>query len=155
MDEDDFKNFIIDFHEKSSKNMIRNFGSEDGVEDLEKFKELQKKFRDMKCSKTMKTNFEKQLSVRFPIINEILNTEEFINSDKKELITDIIISEYQKNDLHQFKAGEKVFEELVERLTTLYEKSINIPKSRLRYYIKVFVAWVINECGIFNEEISA
>lgn len=107
----------------------------------------------MSCSKTMRNSFDRRLSVRFPLINEILDTETFINGDKKELLTEIIVSEYEKIDLSNFGSGGKVFEELVDKVASFHAKGIKINDERLRYYIKIFVAWVINECDIFNEQI--
>ncbi|HGH7175489.1 TPA: SIR2 family protein [Bacillus wiedmannii] len=145
-DDDDFRDFIIDFHEKSPSYRPLALGSE--------FKGITRKFKDMKCSPTMKINFDKRLSVRFPLITEILDTEDYIESDKKELITDLIITEYCKIDLSSYKSGDMVFETLVTNITELYENKIPLNGDRLRFYTKIFVAWVINECDIFNESIE-
>ncbi|PEE95570.1 SIR2 family NAD-dependent protein deacylase [Bacillus cereus] len=146
-DDDDFRDFIIDFHEKSPSYKPLVLGSG--------FKGIERKFKDMKCSPTMKINFDKRLSVRFPLITEILDTEDYIESDKKELITDLIITEYCKIDLSSYKSGDMVFETLVTNITKLYKNKIPlINGDRLRFYTKIFVAWVINECDIFNESIE-
>ncbi|WP_088345941.1 SIR2 family protein [Bacillus cereus] len=148
----EFRDFIIEFHEKSPEFTPIEIKEEDKYS---KFKKIRKKFEDMKCSGTMQRRFEKRFVVRFPLITEILNTETYIQSDKKELITDLIVAEFCKMDLATFKKGDHVFEKLIDNVQVLYESKVaSIDSDRLRFYITIFVAWVINECDIFDDPLE-
>lgn len=143
IDEDNFKKFIIDFH-----NFI-NQGKQYNKPDLNK-KELEDKFINMKCSLTLQKEFD-AMGIYFPIIEEIMESGTFIDFDKKIIIPGVIISEYNKV-YNLYNTGAEIIEAMIYNIYEIYENKLNYSESRLKTYIKILIYWTIYDCGIFNEK---
>lgn len=145
IDDDEFKSFLIDFHDSITANPT---GSEPPM--LEK--DLEDKFANMKCSLTMQKQFD-SYSKYFPLIDEIMDSSEYISYDKRMYIVDVIVSEYEKV-YSTLSKGELIVEEVKRRVTEQYIDEKKISRKRLDVYTKALIFWSINECDIFNEVIA-
>ncbi|WP_044784515.1 metallophosphoesterase family protein [Bacillus thuringiensis] len=143
VDENEFKNFIIDLHE-SIASQKHTGGSFDYKVDLED------KFTNMVCSETFQINFD-TYSRYFDIIEKIMSSTSYVSSDKKELITEEISDKYLLIH-HQCKTGDEIFIKLVEQLTEEYASYFSYSKLRVKRHIKILTSWVIYKCLIFNDD---
>lgn len=142
IDENEFKQFIIDFHEK-----LKYEGPT--LSTLDNKIELPSKFYNMKCSTTFQKRFEK-FSQYFGTIYSIMDSTSYVSSDKKDLIADIIIDKYL--EIHnKYNNGDEIFNRIVDQI--IFENETLFPYSKLmtKKYIKILTAWSIYECDIFNE----
>ncbi|MEX3746522.1 SIR2 family protein [Lysinibacillus xylanilyticus] len=141
MDEDEFKDFILDFHRK--KNKINESLMINEVE-------IEEKYLKMKCSPTLIKEIDNYTSY-FPCIDEIMMSPTYIDFDKKFIITSVVSSKY--NYIHHlFGTGEMIFEETVNQIYSEYKGHLKINEIKLKYYIRILVAWTIFNCDIFNED---
>jgi Calcineurin-like phosphoesterase len=143
IDENEFKQFIIDFHESITFKEPTRSGLDNQIE-------LDNKFYNMRCSSTFQKRFDRY-SQYFGTIYGIMGSTSYVSSDKKELIADIIIDNYL--ELHyQYDNGDKIFSRIVEDI--ILENQDVLPYSKLvtRKYVKILTAWSIHECDIFNED---
>ncbi|MGG0664928.1 metallophosphoesterase [Viridibacillus arvi] len=144
LDEDEFKEFIIQFH-----NTIE---SKTGfIIDTDKKIELEEKFEKMRCSQTFIKDFDKS-SRYFGNIDEIMNSTSYVSTDKKELVADVIIEHYL--DIHtDYENGDKIFVQVLRSITQLYISKFNdYTELTLKRYIRILISWSIFECNIFNDE---
>lgn len=142
IDVDEFKEFLIDFHNTLS--------SINQLDDTLVPKDITEKFVNMLCSPTFRVQFDR-CSVFFPIINKILNTTSFVGIDKRFIIPNVIISEYQ-NVLYSYGNGDLILLHMIENLFEKYDGKISYSKDRLKSYIRILIFWSIYECDIFNED---
>ncbi|MGA3601238.1 metallophosphoesterase family protein [Lysinibacillus agricola] len=144
IDEDEFKEFIIQFH-----NSIETRPA--FVIDTDKKIELEEKFEKMRCSPTFVKDFEKS-SRYFGNIDEIMNSTSYVSTDKKELVADVIIEHYL--DIHtEHENGDKIFVHVLRSITQLYLNKFNgYTELKLKRYIRILISWSIFECNIFNDE---
>lgn len=87
----------------------------------------------------------------FPIINKILNTTSFVGVDKRFIIPNVIISEYQ-NVLYTYGNGDLILIHMIDNLFNKYDGKVSYSKDRLKSYIRILIFWSIYECDIFNED---
>lgn len=144
VDEDEFKNFIIDFHNVLDK------GQPEGESPFVK-KDITDKFINMICSATIEKQFD-NCSVFFPIVNLIMGSSAFIGFDKKFIIPNVIITEYT-NHIHTLSNGDAILNRMIEELYQRYRSSVEYSGERLKLYIKILIFWTIHECDIFNEDL--
>lgn len=140
IDEDEFKNFIIEFNKKKRKENDVGFYQE----------KIEEKYVKMVCSDTFKKEIE-EYSAYFPSIDEIMMSPDYIDFDKKTIITSIIRSAYNKVH-NKFDNGELIFEATVDEIYKEYHTEFSYSKSKLKLYLKILVAWTIIGCDIFNED---
>lgn len=145
IDDDEFKSFLIDFHESIITNP-------EGIELSILEKDLEDKFANMKCSPTMQKQFD-SCSKYFPLIDEIMDSSEYISYAKRMFIIDVIVSEYE-SVYSALSKGELIVEEVKKRIVKQYIDEKKISKKRLDVYTKVLIFWAINQCDIFNEVID-
>lgn len=142
IDENEFKQFLIDFHEQISfEGPLRS--------SLDNQIELDNKFFNMKCSDTFQKMFE-SYSKYFGNIYQIMESTAYVSYDKKDLIAEIIIEKYL--EIHnKYNNGDEIFNKIVDLISN--ENQHLFPYSRLqtKRYIKILTAWSIYECDIFNE----
>lgn len=143
IDENEFKNFIIDFHEKLSFEGATKSSLDNKID-------LEKKFLDMRCSGTFQKRFD-VYSKYFGTIYSIMESTAYVSSDKKDLIAEIIIDQYL--DVHNnYTNGDEIFTRIIEKITSEYEDLLPYSKLKAHRYIKILTAWSIYECDIFNED---
>ena len=141
IEEDEFKEFLIEFHENIDSTSIGNT--------LLVQEEIEKKFLNMKCNKTVRTQF-KLCSKYFPIIDDIINDDVCLGMDKRLAIPNAIYEEYN-NVLHKHNTGEEILESIVLNIYSRYRDKIKYSESKLKLYIKTLVFWLINECDIYDD----
>lgn len=142
IDENEFKQFIIDFHEQLNfKGPLRS--------NVDHKIELDKKFYNMKCSGTFQKMFDKY-SEYFGIIYNIMDSTSYVSSDKKDLVAEVIIDKYL--EVHNnYDIGDEIFKNIVDQII-LENKDMPYSKLKTQRYIKILTAWSIYECDIFNED---
>jgi predicted phosphodiesterase len=144
IEEDDFKKFIIEFHQNIDVQEIKPTTIP---------KDIYEKFKNMRCNPTFIRQFG-NYSKYFYIVEEIFSGPGYLEFDKKLNIPNVIISEYQKIYIG-FNNGQEIVENMVKNIGDYYKDKIQyIPLTRLRTYIKILTFWTINECDIFNENIG-
>ena len=141
IEEDEFKEFLIEFNENidstSKGNMVL-------VQE-----EIEKKFLNMKCNKTMRRQFE-FCSEYFPIVDDIINDDVCLGMEKRLVIPNVIYEEYN-NVLHKHNTGEEILEAIVINIYNRYKDKIKYSQNKLKLYIKTLVFWLINECDIYDD----
>lgn len=142
VNEDEFRRFMMEFHEKS-----KYFDNEETNIDP---KDVFEKFSNMKCNKSVEKHYH-SLCRYFPIIDEIMKST-LLTPIERESIPNIIISEYNKV-LGKADNGNEIIELIVENIFQLYKDEFNYSNSILKTYFKILVYWSIYECDIFNEKI--
>lgn len=143
IDENEFKQFIIDFHDKLSFEGPTRSNLDNKVE-------LDKKFFNMKCSGTFQKRFERY-SQYFGTIYNIMESTAYVSSEKKDLIAEIIIDKYL--EIHNnFNNGDEIFRKVVDHISSENEDLFPYSKLKTNRYIKILTAWSIYECDIFNED---
>ncbi|WP_100399882.1 metallophosphoesterase family protein [Bacillus sp. FJAT-44742] len=143
IDEDEFKQFIVDFHEKNAVNKTT------GQTTLENRVELEKKFYDMKCGETFKNKFE-SYSKYFGVINQIMESTSYVSADKKDLIAEIVIDKYLEFHNH-YSNGDEIF---IKILSEIHEENWELfpySKALTKKYVRILICWCIYECEIFND----
>lgn len=142
IDENEFKQFIIDFHEKLNFEGPTRSNLDNKVE-------LENKFYNMKCSDTFQKRFERY-SRYFGTISNIMESTAYVSADKKDLIAEIIIDKYL--EIHNnFNNGDEIFQKILDETSSQYENLLPYSKLKTKRYIKILSAWSIYECDIFNE----
>ncbi|WP_195971403.1 metallophosphoesterase family protein [Clostridium thermobutyricum] len=141
IEEDDFKDFIIDFNKNVESKIISTLP-------LVK-EEIEKKFSNMKCNSSVKKQFS-NFSKYFPIIDEIMYDNSCLGMEKRIIIPNVICEEYN-NTLNKFSNGYEILEEIVQKIYFRYRDKIRYSESKLKVYIKTLVFWLINECDIFDD----
>lgn len=142
VDEDEFKNFLIDFYE-----VIQNVNDVD--ESLEP-KDVDSKFINMVCSPTLKVEYE-MYSNLFNIVNMILKSSAYVSIEKRLLIPGLMITEYM-NVLEECDNGDEIFRKMQRKLVDKYKNEVHYNEDRLQLYIKVVIFWSIYQCNIYNED---
>lgn len=145
LEEDNFKDFIIEFHTNIAQNKKRK------KIDLND-KDLIEKFENMKCSITFTKEFE-ELSKYFPLIDEIMDSGSYVDFDKKIVIPELIYSEYHKV-YNNYNTGAEIVEAMKTSIFNQYKNKEGYPISRLKVYIKILIYWSIYGCNIFNEKLG-
>ncbi|MBG9453381.1 metallophosphoesterase [Lysinibacillus sphaericus] len=143
IDENEFKQFIIDFHEKLHFEGPTRSSLDNKIE-------LEKKFYNMKCSPTFKKRFDR-FSQCFGTIYSIMDTTSYVSSDKKDLIADIIIDKYLEIHNH-YNNGDEIFTRIVDQIILDNGNSLPYSKLMTQKYVKILTAWSIFDCDIFNED---
>ncbi|MBC5996514.1 metallophosphoesterase [Romboutsia hominis] len=141
IEEDEFKDFIIEFHE--------NIDGIKSKEDSFIKEDIEKKFSNMKCNSTVKKQFN-SCSQYFSIIDEIMNDSTCLGFDKKIMIPSVIYEEYN-NTLDKYATGGEILEAIVRNIYNRYKTKIKYPEIKLKLYIKTLVFWLINECDIYDD----
>lgn len=104
----------------------------------------------MNCSDTFENLFS-GYAVFFSAIDEIMNSTSYIELEKKEIVSEIIIETYMSVH-NNFTNGDEIFNKVVEILFNSSEiKVLPYSNNKIKRYIKILVAWIIYDCGIFNE----
>ncbi|PGZ33583.1 metallophosphoesterase [Bacillus anthracis] len=142
IDENEFKQFIIDFHEKLSFEGPTRSSLDNKVE-------LDNKFYNMKCSATFQKRFEVYAQY-FGTIYNIMDSTSYVRSEKKDLIAEIIIDKYL--EIHnRYGNGDEIFKKIVDQIIIENEDLLTYSKLTTNRYVKILTAWSIYECDIFNE----
>jgi 3',5'-cyclic AMP phosphodiesterase CpdA len=142
VNEEEFKEFLIIFH---------NTLESEGTLNSELIaKDIREKFYNMSCSNTFQRQFDKH-SILFPFINKVFNSTAFIAFDKRMIIPNVIISEYQ-NELYKVENGDLILLGMVNNLYEKYNTKLPYSEENLKFYIRVLIYWSINECDIYNED---
>lgn len=141
IEEDDFKDFIVDFHNNISDVKLKK--------DIFIEEDIEKKFKNMRCNSTVQKQF-KDYSRYFPIIDDIMNDSACLGLDKKLVIPSVIYEEYN-NTLDKHSTGGEILEAIVSNVYFRYKTKIKYPELRLKFYIKILVFWLINGCDIFDD----
>lgn len=141
LDEDEFKEFIIEFHSQFKYSGSQEF-DQIGVG-------IKEKFINMKCINSVEREFLK-FSAYFPIVNQIMNNPLYLEGEAKLIIPSVIVTEYQKvfDDYH---TGTKIIEAMVDNMYKQYKNILKYPKVKLSVYLKIMIYWSIQECDIFND----
>ncbi len=142
IDEDELKQFIVDFHSfiARKKKVELKFIKKDIAE----------KFVNMKCNEAIKTQYDKN-SIYFPVINEIMQSASYLDFEKRMVIPNVIIEEY--NLVYDSSStGTQIIEKMVNSLYGQYQNQISYSKSKLKGYMKLLIYWCIHECDIFNDK---
>lgn len=143
IEEDDFKKFIIEFHQNIDTQEIKPTTIP---------KDIYEKFQNMRCNPTFIRQFG-NYSKYFYIVEEIFASPGYLEFDKKLNIPNVIISEYQRT-YTGFNNGPEILETMVKNISEYYKDKVRyIPFTRLQNYIKILSFWTINECDIFNENL--
>ncbi|GIP42829.1 putative metallophosphoesterase-like protein YydB [Paenibacillus sp. J45TS6] len=142
IDEDEFKQFIIDFHQHpKKKGEITSYQT--------KQKEIEEKFDNMRCS----SSFEKMFldyAQYFTAIEEILNSTSYIEADKKEIVSELVIETYL--GIHsKYDSGDVIFTTMVDAIQKQYSETLSYSPAKTRRYIRILTCWSIYDCNIFNE----
>lgn len=139
---DKFQEFLLKFCES-----IKSYSLKTG--DININKDVQEKFKNMKCSSTFQSEFDRN-SLYFQLVDEILADPAYIDYDRIILIPGIITSKYEDvKGLSQ--DGSQVLNKMVELLATEYKNQIGIPVGNLKQYFKTIIFWSLNKCDIYNE----
>jgi len=142
VNEDEFRDFLVEFHTA--------INSASYTEEPLISKDITEKFVNMLCSKTFKKQFD-NFSIYFPIINRILNTTSFFGIDKRLIIPNIIITEYQQV-YQNYENGDLILLQMVNNLYNKYGNKVKYSEQKLKIYIRILIFWSIHECDIFNED---
>lgn len=144
LNEDEFKQFIIDFHQHPQKK-----GNTSKYET--KKEEIEQKFENMRCSESFENLFLRYATY-FSAIEEIMNTTSYIESEKKEILSEIIIETYF--GIHNsYSTGDEIFINLVDIIfNNTIKMRLPYTENETRRYIRILIAWCIYDCGIFNEK---
>ncbi|MFP3391799.1 metallophosphoesterase family protein [Brevibacillus sp. SIMBA_040] len=142
VDEDDFKDFLIDFHTTLSSGYQ--------VNEALVPKDITEKFVNMLCSPTFRYQFDK-CSIYFPIINKMLGTTSFFGIDKRFIIPNVIFTEYL-HVLYSQSNGDLILLHMINNLYSKYGSKVSYSEDRLKSYIRILIFWSIYECDIFNED---
>lgn len=145
VDEDEFKNFIIDFHQHPQpKGTITVYQT--------KQKEIEEKFENMRCSPTFEKMFL-DYAQYFSAIEEIMNSTSYIEAEKKEIVSEIIKDTYL--GMHNnYSSGDEIFIKLVDIIEKNHTENLKYSVHKTRRYIRILTAWCIYDCSIFNEKKS-
>ncbi|MCK4260623.1 MAG: metallophosphoesterase [Halanaerobiales bacterium] len=143
IDNDSFRDFIVNFH-KFVETGESNPDNELNMNDI------RSKFKNMNCSLTLQKNFDK-LSEFFPIIGEVMDSGEYIDFDKKTILPEVIVAEYNKV-FNKYDTGTEIFEAIIDSIFERYKNKVEYSNTRLKTYIRILVFWSIHECDIFNEK---
>ncbi|KAF6561244.1 metallophosphoesterase [Paenibacillus sp. EKM202P] len=142
IDEDEFKQFIIDFHQHPKK-------KGEITSNQTKQKEIEEKFENMRCS----PSFEKMFldyAQYFTAIEEILNSTSYIEADKKEIVSELVIETYL--GIHnKYDSGDVIFTTMVDAIQKQYSETLSYSPAKTRRYIRILICWSIYDCNIFNE----
>lgn len=139
---DKFQEFLLKFCEN-----IKNYSSETG--DININKDVQEKFKNMKCNSTFQSEFDRN-SLYFPLVDNILEDPSYIDYDRIILIPGIITSKYEEVKGLSCD-GSQVLNKMVELLASEYNSHIGIPVGNLKQYFKTIIYWSLNKCDIYNE----
>ncbi|MGG0460274.1 metallophosphoesterase family protein [Priestia aryabhattai] len=142
IDEDEFKNFIIDFHQykEGYKTLNSNLDNQIG---------LDKKFFDMKSGETFKKKFD-SYSEYFGVINHIMDSTSYVSADKKDLIAETIVDKYLEFH-NQYNNGDEIFVKIVNEMYLECHSVLPYSRALTKKYIKILTCWCIYECEIFND----
>ncbi|OMD01073.1 hypothetical protein BSO21_32615 [Paenibacillus odorifer] len=141
LDEDEFRNFLLEFHE-----ILASHPSSGNFE----MKDINDKFKNMLCSNTFKVQFDK-LSVYFPIVDDIFNSPNFISFDKKFIVPNVIETEYM-DLLPKLKDGPAIVKQMIENFYGMYHDKLEFHEHALKLYLRIVIYWSIHECDIFNDD---
>lgn len=142
VNEDEFRRFIINFHEKINANLITNSNIDP--------KDVFDKFTNMKCNKSVEKQY-KSFSRYFQVIDEIMGSS-LIAQVERESIPNIVVSEYNKC-IGNATNGNEIIEKIVQGIFNEYASGFKYSNTTLKTYFKILVYWSIYECDIFNEEL--
>lgn len=144
INEDEFKNFIIDFAK-----YVNSFGPL--VRELVA-KDVNEKFENMKCNKSVKDQYN-NISNFFPTVNLIMEKPTYLSLTSRAEILNLIWEEYNKQLGVTDINGTDILESMVDNIFSQYSDKINYPKSKLKLYIKILIYWFIYECDIYNDKL--
>lgn len=142
INEDEFRRFIMQFHEKLEKENLEDVNIDP--------KDVFDKFRNMKCNKSIFKQYD-SFCRYFQVINEIMNSS-LLSQIEKESIPNVVISEYNKL-ISNLSNGNEIIERIVENIFKEYSNSLQYSNTKLKIYFKILVYWSIYECDIFNDEL--
>lgn len=138
--EDEFRRFIMKFHEKIDKANVSNININP--------KDIFDKFKNMKCNSSIEKQYA-SLSRYFPVVDEIMESS-LLSQIEKESIPNIVITEYNKL-IDKHKNGNSMMEGIVDNIIKEYYSYFSYSNTKLKTYIKILVYWTIYECDIFND----
>lgn len=142
LNEDEFRRFVMHFHEKISTQNVKNANIDP--------KDVFDKFRNMKCNKSVEKQYD-LFSRYFQVIDEIMGST-LLTQIERESIPNIVISEYNKI-IGKMSNGNEIIEEIVQNIFNEYASSFQYSNTTLKTYFKILVYWSIYECDIFNDEL--
>ncbi|GAA0856298.1 metallophosphoesterase [Clostridium nitritogenes] len=141
VEQDKFERFLISFCKE-----IVEFS--DGG-DIEINKDVQDKFLNMRCNKTIEIEFNSHVEY-FTLIDKILSDTGFIPYDRKIAIPGVIISTYTEV-VDSSTNGNEILNKMINLLSSQYKDVIGLPVNDLKQYFKTIIFWSINKCDIYNE----
>lgn len=142
LNEDEFRRFVMNFHEKISSQNVKNANIDP--------KDVFDKFKNMKCNKSIEKQY-KSFSRYFQVIDEIMGSS-LLSQIERESIPNIVISEYNMI-VGKMSNGNEIIEEIVQNIFNEYASSFQYSNTTLKTYFKILVYWSIYECDIFNDEL--
>ena len=141
LDEDEFREFIIEFHKAFSGKKHQDFDPQ--------LKDIKEKFSNMKCTQSIKKQYDK-FSGYFPIINQIMDNPNYLDGETRLIIPNVIIEEYNKA-FDEAESGTKIIEVMTESLFHRYYNVLSCTPQKLKIYLKIIIYWCIHECDIFDD----
>lgn len=142
VDEDEFKQFIINFHKYIAS------GDKPNIPLVEK--DVQDKFINMKCNEATKRQYDGH-STLFPIIEEIMESPHYMDFGDKITIIGMIVEEYNKW-LYTSSNGTEVIDKMVDSIAQRYKTLVKLSEIKLKMYVRALVYWSIYGCDIFNDK---
>lgn len=140
IDIDAFQDFIISF--------VENFERKNGNSPNLEMKDINDKFTNMKCNRTVERQFKK-MSIHFPTIDELISCG--LISNKNFLIIENVVCESYNKNFDKYDKGHLILEAMVNDIYGAYKNKIKYPEADLKNYIKIVCYWFINECDIFDD----
>jgi UDP-2,3-diacylglucosamine pyrophosphatase LpxH len=140
IDEDKFVKFLLDFSKE-----IKNYS-----DDSKNYKiEVEKKFTDMKCCKTIQREFDSHAEY-FGLIDNIFDDPSYLPYDKKIVIPGVIQDNYTKV-FDECKTGTEIMTMMVQNLCGEYSGILSVSRNELKEYFKTMIYWSINKCDIYDD----
>jgi predicted MPP superfamily phosphohydrolase len=142
LNEDEFRRFIMNLHEKINKQNVMSINIEP--------KDVFDKFRNLKCNKSVEKQYN-SLSRYFQVIDDIMGST-LLSQIERESIPNIVISEYNKI-MAIMSNGNEIIEGIVQNIYDEDVDCFQYSNTTLKTYIKILVYWSIYECDIFNDKL--
>lgn len=140
IDEDKFLKFLLDFSKE-----VKSYSDENSNYKIE----VEKKFLDMKCCKTIEKEFDSHAEY-FNLIDSIFEDPSYLAYDKKFIIPGVIKSNYTKV-FDECKTGTEIMTMMVQNLCSEYGRALSVSRNELKEYFKTIIYWSINKCDIYDD----
>lgn len=135
-----FERFLIELSDK-----VERYTDDETID----IKDVDDKFKNMKCSKNMEKEFE-GYSEYFSLIEKIISSPSYISYDRKMVIPGVIKDTYYEV-LDDYSTGTQILVRMIDILYHEYKNILNIPKEQLKQCFKIVIYWSINKCDIYDD----